>query len=316
MTARAQALLAWYERHGRTHLPWRQTRDPYRVVVSEFMLQQTQVERVLPAYTAFIERFPDFVSLAAAPAGDVLRAWRGLGYNSRAIRLQRLAQEVVERHGGVMPRAAASLRVLPGVGPYTAAAIRAFAFNETDAAMDTNIRRIVHRTLFGVEFPPKASAAVLDARASDEVPPERGHDWNSAMMDLGSAVCSARTPKCLVCPLRDFCQAAPIDSARLAMLSAEYAPKRSPEQRIPFEQTTRFVRGRIIDHLRELPPGKAISLLDLHRELQPIIKRDEPTFSKIIRALAKDGVLEEGELGVTLPSAAHQSYPNHEGRSE
>ncbi|MBV8299690.1 MAG: A/G-specific adenine glycosylase, partial [Candidatus Eremiobacteraeota bacterium] len=148
----SQALLAWYAAHGRTHLPWRATRDPYRIVVSEFMLQQTQVERVIPLYHAFIARFPDFAALAAADAGDVVRAWRGLGYNSRAVRLHALARAVVARHGGKLPPETEALRALPGIGAYTAAAVRAFAFELDDAAVDVNVRRVIHRVAFGLEF--------------------------------------------------------------------------------------------------------------------------------------------------------------------
>jgi len=137
----AAALLAWYRIHGRAHLPWRQTRDPYRVLVSEFMLQQTQVERVLPLFEAFVAAFPDLASLAAAQAADVVRLWRGLGYNSRAVRLHALARAVVERHGGALPSDRDALLALPGIGPYTASAVRAFAFELDDVALDTNIRR-------------------------------------------------------------------------------------------------------------------------------------------------------------------------------
>src|SRR5438477_10576463 len=145
MKATQNPLLAWYARNGRAHLPWRKTRNPYRILVSEFMLQQTQVERVLPKYRAFVKRFPTFQRLAAASAADVLREWRGLGYNSRAVRLKRIAETVVKRFGGVMPHDAETLRALPGIGAYTAAALRAFAFECDDAAIDTNVRRVVHR---------------------------------------------------------------------------------------------------------------------------------------------------------------------------
>jgi A/G-specific adenine glycosylase len=296
----APALLDWYARHGRRHLPWRRSRDPYRVVVSEFMLQQTQVERVLPLFEAFIARFPDITALAQAPAAEVIRMWRGLGYNSRAVRLQRLARTVVAEYGAQLPRESAALLSLPGVGRYTVCAIRAFAFDCDEAAVDTNIRRVVHRVAYGMEYPPKAGVRELDATALASIPAGRGHDWNSAMMDLGATICTARAPKCLVCPLREHCVAAPVDPGTLAAAAQQYARKRSPQERIPFEQTTRFVRGRIVDRLRELPPGDAISLLDLHRELHPIVKRDESSFKAIVTGLARDGVIEEGELGISL----------------
>jgi A/G-specific adenine glycosylase len=297
-------LLTWYASYGRKHLPWRRGRDPYRVVVSEFMLQQTQVDRVLPVFEAFLLRFPDIAALAAAPTADVVRAWRGLGYNSRAIRLQNLARAVTSEHGGEIPQDAAMLRALAGVGPYTACAVRAFAFDCDEVAADTNVRRVMHRLLYGVEYPAKATARELDELARRSIPPGGGHDWNSAMMDLGATICTARTPKCLVCPLRDVCAAAPIDVVQLSALAQRYAPKRSPQESIPFERTTRFVRGRIVDRLRELPPHQAISLLDLQRELQPIVDRDEGTFRAIVERLARDGIIEAGERGISLAGAA------------
>ena len=159
-----RVLLVWYAREGRSHLPWRTTRDPYRVLVSEFMLQQTQVDRVLPKFVAFVERFPDFRALAKSGAAEVVRYWQGLGYNARAVRLHAIARIVMERFAGRLPCDAAQLRALPGIGPYTAAALRAFAFDLDDAAIDTNVRRIAHRWLHGVEYPPVA----LDRQLEDE----------------------------------------------------------------------------------------------------------------------------------------------------
>jgi A/G-specific adenine glycosylase len=178
------SLLDWYRVHGRAHLPWRQTRDPYRIVVSEFMLQQTQVDRVIPLYEAFIAAFPDFASLAAAEAGDAVRLWRGLGYNSRAMRLHALARAVLEQHGGKLPSDREALLALPGIGPYTASAVRAFAFELDDVALDTNIRRIAHRTGFGLEYPSLATDAELDARARAALEPGTAHDWNRARAEV------------------------------------------------------------------------------------------------------------------------------------
>ena len=285
------ALLNWYAANGRSGLPWRRTRDPYCVLVSEFMLQQTQVDRVIPKYEAFIGRFPTLEVLAAARVSDVVKMWKGLGYNSRAVRLHRLAREVLDRFGGAVPSDPHVLASLPGIGAYTQAAVRAFAFNEDTAAMDTNIRRIVHRLLYGIEYPPAAAPALLDAQAQALVPQGGGHDWNSAMMDLGSQICTARAPKCLLCPLRAECEAAPVDAAELDRLRELYARPRSPQERIPFEQSTRFTRGRIIDALRDLPDGQAISLLDLHAGLQVAVQRDAGDFTAIVLALANDGLV-------------------------
>jgi A/G-specific adenine glycosylase len=286
------ALLAWYARHGRTHLPWRTTRDPYRIVVSESMLQQTQVERVIPLYEAFVARFPSFAALAAADAGDVVRAWRGLGYNSRAVRLHALARAVVERHGGVLPRETEALRALPGIGAYTAAAVRAFAFELDDAAVDVNLRRVIHRVAFGLEHPPRADARALDTLALAAVPHGAAHDWNSAMMDLGATLCTARAARCLVCPLREGCAAAPVDGASLALLSRAHAKRKPPQSAIPFERTTRFLRGRIIDRLRDVPPREALALDALQRDLSAHVPADRlHEIPSVLAALERDGIV-------------------------
>jgi len=280
MTSLQRRLLQWYSRHGRATLPWRTVRDPYRTLVSEFMLQQTQVDRVVPKFEAFIACFPDVATLARATTADVLREWKGLGYNSRALRLQQVARAVVERHGGQMPRDAQELRALPGIGPYTAAAIRAFAFDLDDAPIDTNVRRVVHRIAFGLEHPPRATAVEIDERARAFVPGATAHDWNSALMDLGATICTARAPKCLLCPLQTECVAAPIDAAALERARARHAKLPSPQSAIPFEKTTRYARGRLIDRLRDLPAGQRVSLLEL-----PVEQR------AVVGALERDGLV-------------------------
>lgn len=294
-------LLLWYGRHGRANLPWRTTRSPYFTLVSEFMLQQTQVDRVVPKFEAFVAAFPDVAALARASVADVVRAWQGLGYNSRAIRLSELARAVVERFNGVIPANVDELRRLPGIGPYTAAAVAAFAFDKDVAAVDTNLRRVVHRIAFGLEHPPLASAEALDAKASEMLARGKAHDWNSAMMDLGATICTARAPKCLICPVRAQCAAAPIDAERLEAARTEHAKKPSAQSALPFERTTRFARGRIIDALRALPPGKRISLLDLHGQLRALMpERSVNELSSLVEVLERDGLVSRLPAGLAL----------------
>jgi A/G-specific adenine glycosylase len=166
--------------------------------------------------------------------------------------------------------------------------------------MDTNIRRVVHRAVYGIEFPAKVSPARVDAAALDLVPPDRSHDWNSAMMDLGSQICTARAPKCSICPLAAACAAAPVDPGQLEDLRRKHGRAPSPQERIPFEKTTRFARGRIVDVLRALPIGEKISLLDLHAQLHPVLGRERDEFGAIVRALERDGILEteSGQVGL------------------
>ena len=297
----AAALLAWFERHGRRTLPWRTGRAPYRIVASEFMLQQTQVDRVVPIFEAFVARWPTFAALAEASRADVVRAWKGLGYNSRAVRLHGLASVVVTTHGGVLPCDEATLRTLPGVGPYTARAVAAFAFDASVVAFDTNVRRIVHRTQVGIEWPPRATASELDARATTLIGDVGGYAFNSALMDLGATTCTARAPKCLLCPLQTQCAAAPIDATRLATLATQHARPASPQERLPFEATTRYVRGRIVDRLRELRAGEALVADALYAELATTLaKRDERTLATIVANLVRDGVVERSEAGLRL----------------
>jgi A/G-specific adenine glycosylase len=292
-------LLAWYAAHGRATLPWRTTRDPYRIVVSEFMLQQTQVERVVAAYERFVDAYPSFEVLASAERADIVRAWKGLGYNMRAVRLHDLARAVVTQHQGTMPSALEQLRALPGIGPYTAAAIRAFGFEIDDVAIDVNLRRVVHRLQFGLEHPPKANANVLDDAARALLPKGRAHDWNSAMMDLGATICTARMPKCAQCPLRAACAAAPHGEAEITRSSqARIAAKRQgPQARLPFLKTRRYVRGRILDHLRALEPGAVVLPADLVARVD--FARGY-SFDEIVDGMERDGLVVRDLGGIRL----------------
>jgi len=205
------ALLAWFARERRD-LPWRRTRDPYAIWISEAMLQQTRVETVVPYFERFLARLPDVGALANAPEDEVLALWSGLGYYSRARSLRRAAQELVTRHGGEFPRTRAGWLALPGVGPYTAGAVLSIAFAASEALVDGNVQRVFAR-LFGLELQhgSPALAAACWALAAELVPaPGEGHDpgqWNQALMELGARVCTPRAPACASCPLRSECRA-------------------------------------------------------------------------------------------------------------
>jgi A/G-specific adenine glycosylase len=236
----ADAILAWYAA-VRRDLPWRRTTDPYRILVSEVMLQQTQVARVVPYYEAFLERFPTADALADAPAADVLRLWSGLGYNRRALSLQ-AACGLVARDG--WPRTVEGLLALPGVGPYTAAAVASFAFGVQAAAVDTNVRRVIERL-----DRRGRDARALARRAGSLMPAGRAADWNQAMMELGATVCTARAPACDACPAR---------GCRSRGRPAIPATARGTAERVRFEDSDRFVRGRIVAALvggAALPDG-------------------------------------------------------------
>jgi A/G-specific adenine glycosylase len=204
----AERVIGWQRRHGRHGLPWQGTRDPYRVWLSEVMLQQTQVSTVLGYYGRFLERFPDVRALAAAPLDDVLASWSGLGYYSRARNLHRCACEVVERHDGRFPGTAAGLAQLPGIGRSTAAAIAAFCFGERVAILDGNVKRVLSRLLgFGEDLSVPAAVERL-WRMADALLPQRDLDvYTQGLMDLGATVCDRRAPACQACPLADDCRA-------------------------------------------------------------------------------------------------------------
>jgi len=190
-------LLRWYRRHARS-LPWRETRDPYRVIVSEFMLQQTQVSRVEEFYPRFIARYPTIEHLARARPKSVMETWAGLGYYARARNLHALARTVVKDHGSVIPSDTETLQTFPGVGRYTAGAVACFAFEKREAAVDTNVNRVVGR-VFGTDRIWETTEKIL---------PRRGKpvwDFNQALMDLGARICVARTPRCPECPVKTVC---------------------------------------------------------------------------------------------------------------
>src|SRR4051812_45425452 len=230
-----EALLDWYETVRRP-LPWRFTRDPWAILVSEVMLQQTQAARVVPHYERFLARFPTPAALAAAPAGEAIAAWSGPGYNRRALAL-RAAAAVVAEHGWPAPE---RLQGLPGVGSYTAAALGSFAWDAPMAAVDTNVRRVIERR-DGVRRGPRA----LARRAAELLPAGRAADWNQAMMELGATVCRPRRPRCGECPLQQGC----------AGPDAPAPPPRPRGER--FEASYRWARGRLLAALvagEEPPP--------------------------------------------------------------
>jgi A/G-specific adenine glycosylase len=249
------ALTGWYRENARD-LPWRHTRDPYAILVSEFMLQQTQVAAVIPYYNEWLRRFPDFAALARAPESDILHAWQGLGYYARARNLHGAAKTVHARHGGRFPRDLAAIRALPGIGRYTANAVATFAFGQPVPIVETNTARVLAR-LFDFHSPIDRAAGreKLWKRARTLVPKYSACIYNSALLDLGALICSPRQPKCGICPVKKFCRAKnpeslPKKKARLPTLRlTEHHAFISRQKTILLEQASHRWRGMWI-----LPP--------------------------------------------------------------
>jgi A/G-specific adenine glycosylase len=291
-----KAILAWFQSQGRS-LPWRQTRDPYAILVAEVMLQQTQVERVVPKYLAFLAQYPTLEALARAPTAEVIRAWAGLGYNRRALHLQRAARAALEQHGGRLPRDPEALRRLDGIGPYTAAAVACFAHGRQLPVLDTNVKRVLGRLLIG----PQGSAGGILARLAQEALPRgRAWAWNQALMDLGAALCTSRQPRCAACPARAYCHAAPHFLAQSGKVAEPRAPYRAAAS--PYQGSSRYYRGRIVARLRETPVGAAVALPSLGAAVKPsFTAADLPWLLQLLQGLQRDGLVSlAGELSAEI----------------
>jgi A/G-specific adenine glycosylase len=270
------ALLDWYDRSGRS-LAFRASRDPWSVLVSEVMAQQTQVPRVETAWIAFMRRYPTPTALAASTPAEVLREWQGMGYNRRALNLRRAAIVIRDQYGGAVPGDVEALDALPGIGPYTARAVAAIAFGQPVGPLDTNVRRVLVRVL-GPE-PRFGAPADLQAVADASVDPARSGDWTHAMMDVGATLCRPRATRCEACPLRPWCASAGLPATQTP------AP-RSRTSSPAFPMTSRWLRGRIVDRLRSADDGLWTVVAG------PIGVHDSDAVANALSALERDGLVE------------------------
>ncbi|MEU9202327.1 A/G-specific adenine glycosylase [Streptomyces sp. NPDC048332] len=268
-------VIGWFDQHARD-LPWRRPEaGAWGVMVSEFMLQQTPVNRVLPVYEQWLARWPRPADLAAQPPGEAVRAWGRLGYPRRALRLHGAAQAITERHGGDVPSEHAQLLALPGIGEYTAAAVASFAYRQRHAVLDTNVRRVFARAASGIQYPPNATTAAERKLARALLPDEdeQAARWAAATMELGALVCTAKNEDCTRCPISQQC------AWRLAGKPAHQGPPRRGQT---YAGTDRQVRGRLLAVLRESVGPVPQSALDAVWE--------EP----VQRARALDGLVSDG----------------------
>ncbi|MGP9537430.1 A/G-specific adenine glycosylase [Brachybacterium sp. AOP43-C2-M15] len=282
------AVITWFGDQGRD-LPWRHTgATAWSILVSEVMLQQTPVVRVLPRWKDWMEHWPTPADLADAPTAEVLRRWDRLGYPRRALRLQECARAIVREHGGRVPRGEVALRALPGIGEYTAAAVTAFAHHERAVVVDTNIRRVLARSLRGDALPDRSYSAAERDLAARSLPAQRPRSvaWNQAVMELGALVCTARSPRCEECPLADG-GCAWVAAGRPA--AAEGARRRQA-----FEGTDRQMRGQIMALLREDGAASDAAMLTLDPEDAERVRRCATT-------LVEDGLAVREGAGLRLP---------------
>ncbi len=303
------SLLQWYAAEKRD-LPWRMTSDPYAILVSEIMLQQTQVDRVLPKYLQFLTAFPTLEKLADASTADVISIWVPLGYNMRAVRLQSIARQVIAEYHGRIPDTIEELLKLKGVGRYTAGAIACFAYHKQVATVDTNIRRVLHRIFLGLEHPePKLNDAQMLTHAEQVLPDGEAYNWNQALMDLGATICTSNNPRCGQCPLQQTCQAY-VEMSQYSLFPSgvvlrqlrKVAEKKPTYQSQPFTSSNRYFRGRIVNLLRSVPARQRLPLSELGAQIKPDFSaEDESWLQKIVDGLVKDGLLDKTDDGVRLP---------------
>jgi A/G-specific adenine glycosylase len=280
-------LLAWYDEHARD-LPWRSAgASPWSVMVSELMLQQTPVSRVLPVHQQWLARWPTPADLAAEPPGEAIRLWGRLGYPRRALRLHAAAIVIAAQHGGEVPADLDTLRTLPGVGEYTAAAIAVFAFGQRHAVLDTNVRRVLGRLVGGTEFPPASLTRAERERAVDLLPDDDADaaTWSIAVMELGALVCVAARPRCVDCPVADTC----------AWRAAGYPAYDGPPRRgQAWAGTDRQCRGRLMAVVRDA--DRPVSLDRLARTWDETDQR-----TRCLAGLVEDGLLVRTSAGYALP---------------
>jgi A/G-specific adenine glycosylase len=279
-------LLEWFERRGRD-LPWRGTRDPYRVLVAEVLAQQTQAERAAAAFPSFLERFPDVAALASASPAEVLRAWQGLGYNRRALALRACAQAVVERGG--WPETVGELASLPGIGPYTARAVACFALGQQVAPVDTNVGRVLARSLAGTD-PSQLTPAARQALADRALPPGRAWAWSSALMDVGASHCRPR-PRCDGCPIALSC--------RWRALGPR-APLPAPRRLAPFASSDRRWRGAVVRALAGEPTGLDQAALAAAVDAATV-ERAPGWFTALLARLQAEGLVAQVDGRFRLP---------------
>lgn len=289
-------LTAWYKQSGRS-LPWRETNNPYAILVSELMLQQTQVDRVIPKYESWMKRFPTIEVVSRARTKTILSYWQGLGYNRRALYIQKIAKIITQQHNGIFPKTKEELLLLPGIGPYTAGAILSFAYHKKEPIVDTNVERVVGRICIGYEKLGSLSSEEMWESVTSLLPEkEQVYTFNQALMDFGALVCTATAPQCNTCPMQKICLSYP----RIKKASTqELRYKKKSNEKQYFGKPRRIWRGKILSYIHR---KKSATITDIGNAIQDDFSSDRiPWLEEVIATLEKDGLIKREKNNVTLP---------------
>jgi A/G-specific adenine glycosylase len=289
-----RSILRWYRKSARD-FHWRSTTDPYAILVSEIMLQQTQASRVKEKLPEFLKRFPRWDSLARATKADVVKAWRGMGYNSRAVRLWETANIVMREHGGTLPSDIAMLRRLPGIGPYTSSAVASFAFRQHVPVVDVNIRRVLTRLFHRTGSTNEKAIWEL----AKTILPADSYAWNQALMDLGATICKSRNPSCTECPVMRLCPSRNTSKNRSAFIDRK---KPNLHAEPAYDGIPRRVwRGKIIEALRDAPPNRWLHILKLGKAIKKNFhNRETAWLAHLTSRLEKDRLVRRRVAGSAI----------------
>ena len=280
-------IFSWYRKHSRA-LSWRDTTDPYEILVSEVMLQQTQVSRVQEKLPTFLRKFPTFSALARSSTSDVIRAWQGMGYNSRAVRLRDLARTVHTDYAGKLPETIDELQSLPGIGPYTAHAVSCFAMMKRVPLVDINIRRVFSRFFWKMQSHSELRPEREIWETATKVLPQDAYLWNQALMDLGATICTSRKPSCGYCPVAGRCASRQLGRTNPVSRSVSSGRPEPMYDGIP----QRIWRGKIVQKLRSLDGTRSVSMQQLGRSIRKNFHRSEiPWLSSVVDRLRNDGLV-------------------------
>ena len=290
-------ILRWYRKHQR-ELQWRTTKDPYEILLSEIMLQQTQVSRVQEKLPAFLKKFRNMHALAKASRADVIHAWQGMGYNNRAVRLHEMAKVIVDEYQGKIPSDITCLQKLSGIGPYTSHAVACFAFRKKVPLVDVNIRRVLSRLLWRMKSQSEVKDETELWNVAARALPGNAYAWNQALMDLGATICTSNNPSCRMCPVNDMCASRHLGNKVHSRVRDKRRKKLEPSY---YGTPQRLWRGRIVEALRNVNDRGSISIMQIGKIIKPTFTSSELVWlDDLIANLEHDGIVDRSKKQVRL----------------